>query len=77
VFAGHVHAYSRALVNGVQHITTGGGGAPLYDVNSDSPNIVIAKKIYHYCKVEIDGNVLTFTAVEPDGTVIDTFTMNK
>ncbi|MBI3683978.1 MAG: metallophosphoesterase, partial [Acidobacteria bacterium] len=29
VFAGHNHFYSRAALNGVTHITTGGGGAPL------------------------------------------------
>jgi hypothetical protein len=77
VFAGHIHAYARAAVNGVHHITTGGGGAPLYDVNSNSPNVIVAKKAYHYCKVEIDNNVMTFTAVKPNGTVIDTFTINK
>jgi len=77
VFAGHVHVYSRALVNGVHHITTGGGGAPLYEGDSDSPNIITAKSVYHYCKIEIDGDVLNFTAVEPDGTVVDTLIINK
>lgn len=61
----------------MHRITTGGGGAPLYDVNSNSSNVITTKKAYHYGKVEIDGNVLTFTAVEPDGTVADTFTLHK
>jgi len=29
VFAGHVHSYERFIVNGINYIVTGGGGAPL------------------------------------------------
>jgi hypothetical protein len=74
VFAGHNHYYARAEVNGVVHITTGGGGAPLYAPDpGSSPDVVVAEKCHHYCKVELNGDALTFTAVEPDGTVIDAF----
>ena len=73
VFAGHNHYYARAEVNGVQHVTTGGGGAPLYDPNPGFPNIVTAKKEYHFCKVEMDSSLLTFTAISSDGSVIDAF----
>lgn len=37
VLNGHNHYYSRAVVDGVQHITTGGGGAPLYAPNPTYP----------------------------------------
>ncbi|MBK9777870.1 MAG: hypothetical protein IPP62_16195 [bacterium] len=30
VFTGHNHYYARAVVDGVNHITTGGGGGPLH-----------------------------------------------
>ena len=73
LFAGHNHNYARAVVNGVHHVTTGGGGAPLYDVNEEDPYIVTAKKANHFCKVEINGTLLTFSVVTPDGTVIDQF----
>ena len=76
-FAGHNHYYARALVKGVHHITTGGGGAPLYNPDSNSPNVITSSKANHFCKVEIDGNNLKFRAVKPDGTVIDTFTIKK
>jgi hypothetical protein len=75
VFTGHNHYYSRAVVNGVHHVTTGGGGAPLYVPDPGSPLVVATSMSYHFCKIEIDGNSLTFTAVQPDGTVIDTFTI--
>ena len=73
VFAGHNHYYARAEVNGVQHVTTGGGGAPLYDPNHGYPNIVSTAKEYHFCKVKLDGSQLTFQAITFDGRVIDEF----
>ena len=76
-FAGHNHYYARALVKGVHHITTGGGGAPLYNPDRNSPNVVTSSKANHFCKVEIEDNILRFSAVKPDGTVINTFTINK
>ncbi len=77
VFGGHNHYYSRAVVNGIQHVTTGGGGAPLYGSNSNYPYIVSTANFHHFCKVEIDGSLLNFTAVEPAGNIIDEFTIDK
>jgi len=75
VFGGHNHYYARAVVNGITHITTGGGGAPLYSPDPNSPYVVAASKSHHFCKIEINGNTLNFTAVKPNGTVIDSFTI--
>ncbi|MHC4171685.1 MAG: alkaline phosphatase [Planctomycetota bacterium] len=76
VFCGHNHYYARAMVNGVAHITTGGGGAPLYQPEDGHPNIVAYERSNHFCKIDIQGRQLTFEAVRLDGTVIDTFTMS-
>ncbi|MFH1313961.1 MAG: metallophosphoesterase [Candidatus Eisenbacteria bacterium] len=76
VFGGHNHYYSRGLVNGVHHITTGGGGAPPYSPTPGQPYIVYAISAYHYCMVEIDGYSLDFTARTRSGTVIDTFSVD-
>ena len=73
VFAGHNHYYARAEVNGVQHVTTGGGGAPLHDPDPGCQNVVTATKEHHFCKVEIEGDLLTLTAITPGGKVIDEF----
>jgi len=73
VFAGHNHYYARAVVNGVQHITTGGGGAPLYRADPGMPNVVSVSKSYHYCRVRIAGRRLDFQAIRTNGAVIDTF----
>jgi len=63
IFAGHNHYYARAEVDGVVHITTGGGGAPLYDPLPGSANVQYAQKSYHYLKVEVNGNALHVTAL--------------
>jgi len=75
VFGGHNHYYARAVVNGIQHVTTGGGGAPLRTPDSGYPNIVVATKVHHFCTVELDGDVLEFKAVTSAGAVIDSFTI--
>jgi hypothetical protein len=75
VFGGHNHYYSRAVVSGVQHITTGGGGAPLYSPNLTYPYIVAGAKANHYCAIEIREPTLVFRALKPDGTLLDTFTL--
>ena len=77
VFGGHNHYYARAEINGVQHITTGGGGAPLYSPIPTSPGIITTAQVHHYCKIEIDGAVLYFSAIDERGTEIDRFVMNK
>jgi len=76
VFAGHNHYYARAMVEEVAHITTGGGGAPLYPPEDGHPNIVAYDGSNHFCKIDIQSGQLTFEAVRLDGATIDTFTMS-
>ena len=73
LFAGHNHYYARGCVNGVHHITTGGGGAPLAWPQPGWPNIITGIRIYHFCCVEITGDQLCLTAIDIDGEVIDSF----
>jgi predicted phosphodiesterase len=75
VLTGHNHNYARAVVNGVQHVTNGGGGAPLYTVDPTMPYIVAADMSYQYSEIAINGNTLTSTARRADGSVIETFTV--
>ncbi len=72
---GHNHYYARAVVNGVHHVTTGGGGSPLYTPDPSYPHIVKVDRSYHYCKIEIKGDTLRLTAIRRNGTVIESFTI--
>jgi len=75
VFCGDNHYYARAVVDGVHHITTGGGGAPLYTSKSGYPYIVVTEDNYEFCKVDIQGNNLYYSAMDYLGNTIDSFTL--
>ncbi|NOQ97639.1 MAG: T9SS type A sorting domain-containing protein [Calditrichae bacterium] len=77
VIAGHNHYYARALVNGVYHMTTGGGGAPLHWPESGHPNVQKTSFSHHFCEVNIRGNYLDFTAINISGAVIDEFSIDN
>ncbi|MCM2358192.1 MAG: metallophosphoesterase family protein, partial [Geobacteraceae bacterium] len=71
IINGHNHNYARALVEGKNYITTGGGGASLYTPDPSYPNIVKVDKSYHHTEIDINGSTLTSTARRADGTVIE------
>jgi DNA-binding beta-propeller fold protein YncE len=75
VFNGHDHDYQHHLANGIHYVVTGGGGAPLYDVQADTPYVRCAKKAHHYCEVTVAGDRLTIVARATDGTVLEEFTV--
>ncbi len=77
VFAGHNHYYARCDVDGIQHITTGGGGAPLYSPSSSADHLVTATMVHHYCEIEIANGLLHCAVRDRDGNAIDSFTLEN
>ncbi len=77
LFAGHNHYYARASVNGVTHLTMGGGGAPQYTPATGQPNVVVISKSYSFGEFTVSGNTLTAKVVNNSGATIDTFTITK
>ena len=77
LFGGHNHYYARASVNGVTHLTMGGGGAPQYTPASGQPNIVTTSKSYSFGEFTISGNTLTAKIVNNAGATVDTFTITR
>ncbi len=76
VLAGHNHFYSRCVVDGIQHVTNGVGGAPYYGIDLTRPYVVTATaNTLAVCKVDIQGDSLTCTTVSSGGATIDTFTL--
>ncbi len=60
VFTGHVHTYERFLVDGLQCVVSGGGGAPLTAVDVEKPRHkdlfrAPAYRNVHYGRFTIDG----------------------
>ena len=79
VFGGHDHNYQHHAYKGTHYVVTGGGGAPLYDIeekNADRYTIKLAK-VEHYLRVRVEGKKLTAEAVQADGTVIERFELTS
>lgn len=66
VFAGHEHFYQRKTVDGIIHVITGGGGAPLYLKDEEGG-------FYHYIHVTVDGDSVTAEVVDINGKIRDKF----
>jgi acid phosphatase type 7 len=72
VFAGHDHNYQRHAKAGVQYVVTGGGGAPLYDLDAPIPGITQkAEKVEHYVVVSLRGKKARLEARALDGRLIE------
>jgi len=83
LFAGHNHYYARSTVTGsnglvLQHITTGGGGAPLHTPDPSMQNVVAVSRNYQFCKITIvNDSLLQFEAISEEGEVLDQFTIER
>jgi calcineurin-like phosphoesterase family protein len=72
-FFGHDHTYQHYLKNGVHYIITGGGGAPLYDVDKPPQDITIkVASIENFVRVRVNGKVANAEAILLDGSKLDT-----
>ncbi len=76
-FAAHDHIYERGRVDGLNYIVTGGGGAPTYFVRTHKPFSILAEPTYHYCRLNVQGDTVEFSAHHSDGSLIDFFTIKK
>ena len=74
--AGHNHFYQRDVVNGLQHITCGGGGAPLYTVSTGSGTVASVSDNC-YLIADVTPTSLRIVAYNNAGTVLDDFTLVK
>ncbi|HKE22212.1 MAG TPA: metallophosphoesterase [Bryobacteraceae bacterium] len=72
-FFGHDHTYQHYLKNGVHYIITGGGGAPLYDVDKPPQDITIkVASIENFVRVRVNGKLANVDAILLDGSKLDT-----
>jgi len=73
-FFGHDHNYQHYLQNGIHYLVSGGGGAPLYDVNT--PPARITQKVVsveNFVKVSVEGKSAHVRAISIDGQLLDEF----
>ena len=71
-FFGHDHTYQHYLRNGIHYVISGGGGAPLYDVDKPPQGITVkVASIENFVRIRINGKLAQMDAFVPDGTKLD------
>ena len=77
-FFGHDHNYQHFLKNGVHYFTAGGGGAPLYDVDTPPPGITVkVVSVENFVTVGVDGKTALVEARKPDGELLESVTLGR
>lgn len=77
VFVGHDHHYYRTYpIGGVVHITTGGGGAPLYPA-VERPYCAHRRACHHFVLLDVGGDRIVGRVIEKEGKGIDAFILDK
>ncbi len=72
VFNGHDHNYQHHVVNGIDYIVTGGGGAPLYPVDAAIEGTTRkVESIENFVMIKVDGKTARSEALALDGRVIE------
>jgi predicted phosphodiesterase len=66
VFTGHDHLYLRKTVEGIPHIISGGGGAPLYASDKEGG-------FHHFIFMTVEGDRVSGEVVDIKGQVRDKF----
>lgn len=80
IFNGHDHLYERSTKEGITHVITGGGGAPLYNVEVDPVQNPYSSKLvvsYHYCIVEATESEFSLNVYDIAGEILDRLTLGK
>ncbi len=77
VVTGHNHFYQRVEADGIHHITSGGGGAPLYTPalpGEGEDRVKAGAETYHYLWFRAEGDELTMWAWDYNNDLLDTAT---
>ncbi|HEY3397122.1 MAG TPA: metallophosphoesterase family protein [Armatimonadota bacterium] len=77
VVSGHNHYYERSLKSGLNYLTVGGGGAPLYDATLSNPYRKVFDSTLSFVTVQVSPTALQVTAWDTHEKVLDRFTVAK
>jgi tartrate-resistant acid phosphatase type 5 len=73
VLNGHNHDYEHELVNGVDYVVSGGGGAPVYPCADTPAWLVRCLSVNHFLIIGISRAQIRVQAIDGAGTQIDEF----
>lgn len=73
VIGSHDHLYGRTrVIDGIQYVTTGGGGAPTYPFRVDEDNPICVRTLHHLV-IDVDDDRLLVRALDTDDAEFDRF----
>ncbi len=74
---GHDHVYERSELDGLVMLTTGGGGAPTYNIGpaEQNPYSKLILSTTHFVDLEADAQVLSFKVYDAAGQLLDEQTL--
>lgn len=76
--SGHAHNYNRGQSNGVTYTITGGGGGYLdFERVYYWPVFTVEYSLYHFCRMEVRGDTLTWQAIDNNNQIIDATTLRS
>jgi hypothetical protein len=73
VLSGHNHLYAHCCVEGVHHITSGGGGGLSYATSGTGTGLMASESTLHFMKFDICNEICNVQAIRPDGSLADSF----
>jgi predicted phosphodiesterase len=73
VFSAHDHNYQRFLVEGVNYVITGGGGAYLYSKKCESDYLIKFYKSYNFVILTIENNIVYVKSFDINKKILDSF----
>jgi len=79
VLQAHLHAYERSHpLNNTTFLTSGGGGRVLYENwSEEEPWVAKRASEFHYVLIEATPTRLNITAIRPDNSTLDSFTLER
>jgi len=73
VFVGHDHVYERSFKDGITHVTTGGGGAPLHFKLRHNPYGQVFASVHHFCVLRVAGQTMEIRVYDTEMGLVDEF----
>lgn len=77
VFTGHDHVYERSYKNGINYITTGASGAPLYEKTFENKYSQLFISKSNFVEVIASGNNLKLETFDELGSKVDEINITK
>jgi hypothetical protein len=71
IVGGHDHIYERGFASGLRYLISGGGGAPLYQVEQKLPSTRKVESVHHVVELKVDRESIHLATRRLDGSLLE------